>query len=273
MDDDHLPSICENCSDELRGQFCSSCGQRVETLPTGVFGYLHWLGSGIIGYDSRVLRSLGSVLFRPGLLTLEYLRGRRVHYLDPLQIYLLSAAAFFLVHAYRPFVQFDIVNRGASSSLGMASATGGLPDTTVERLAVQGISLEVFAERFDAWVSAYLPVLLLVLLAVFTVLIWLMNRRSRKPFAAHVAFTLHWSAFYLTIRGVHRIVPLPETWENGSSIAVLLISLIYLAIALRRVYGGGWPVNAVKAVVGIVLFGLLIAAWMASAIGLAVFFA
>ena len=62
MDHDHLTSICENCSEELRGQFCSSCGQRVGTLPNGVFSHLRWLVSGILGNDSRVLRSLGSVL-------------------------------------------------------------------------------------------------------------------------------------------------------------------------------------------------------------------
>ena len=266
-------TICENCAEQLRGPFCHSCGQRAESLPKTVLGYLGRLATGIVGYDSSVLRSLACLMFRPGRLTAEYLRGRRIHYVDPLQIYLLSAAAFFLVHAYRPFIQFDIEVRGASSSLGMASAAGGMNETTIERLAAQGISLEVFTERFDAWVSAYLPVLLLVLLAVFTILIWLMNRRSGKPFAAHAVFTLHWSAFYLIMRSVQRVAPLPESWTTPISIALLLISVIYLAIAMRRVYGGGWPVNTVKAGAGLMMFGILIAVWMASAIGLAVTFA
>ena len=264
---------CENCSELLKGPFCHSCGQRAEAISPGVVGYLRQTVSGFIGFDSNVIRSFGALLFRPGLLTAAYIRGRRIHYVEPLQIYLLSAAVFFLVHAYRPFVQFDIEARGASSSLGMASATGGIPESTIERLANQGVSLEVFAERFDAWVSAYLPVLLLVLLAVFTALIWLMNRRSRQPFATHAVFTLHWSAFYLIMRGLQRIVPLPVSWTTTVSIVLLLISIMYLAIAMRTVYGGGWPVNAVKAIVGLMMFGILIAGWMASAIALAVTFA
>jgi len=266
MDDDHLTSMCENCSAELRGQFCDSCGQRAEALPNGVFGYLSWLVSGVFGYDSRVLRSLGSLLFRPGLLTLEYLRGRRIHYVEPLQIYLLSAAAFFLVHAYRPFVQFNVANRGASSSLGPASATGNLPATTVERLEAQGVSLDVFAERFDAWVSAYLPALLLALLAVFSLLIWVLNRRSGRSFATHAVFTLHWSAFFLILEGVWRLLPIPNVWG-------VAIGLTYLVVAMRAVYQQNWLISAVNGLVSLIVFYALISLWMASALGLAATFA
>lgn len=103
-----------------------------------MLGYLGRLMTGIVGYDSRVLRSFIGLLFRPGLLTVEYIRGRRIHYVEPLQIYLLSAAAFFLVHAYRPFIQFNTETGGATSTLGPASATGNLSETAIQRIEAQG---------------------------------------------------------------------------------------------------------------------------------------
>lgn len=263
---EHLSTKCENCSADLRGPFCHSCGQRAEPLPTSMLGYLGRLMTGIVGYDSRVLRSFIGLLFRPGLLTVEYIRGRRIHYVEPLQIYLLSAAAFFLVHAYRPFIQFNTETGGATSTLGPASATGNLSETAIQRIEAQGISLEVFAERFDAWVSAYLPALLLALLAVFTLLIWALNWRSQKTFATHAVFTLHWSAFYLILEGVFRVVPIPNIWS-------VAISLVYLVVALRMVYQRNWLISAIKALVSLTIFYTLISMWMASALGLAGTFA
>jgi len=263
---EQISTVCENCSAELRGPFCHSCGQRAESLPAGALGYLSRLMTGIVGYDSRVLRSVVGLLFRPGRLTAEYLRGRRIHYIEPLQIYLLSAAAFFLVHAYRPFIQFNPETGGASSTLGPASATGNLSETVVQRLETQGITLEVFAERFDAWVSAYLPVLLLALLGVFTLLIWALNGRSKKSFATHAVFTLHWSAFYLILEGVFRVVPIPNIWS-------VLIGLVYLVVAMRVVYQQNWLISAIKALAGLFIFYTLISVWMASALGLAGTFA
>ncbi len=150
--------------------------------------------------------------------------------------------------------------------LGPASATGNLSETAIQRIEAQGISLEVFAERFDARVSAYLPALLLALLAVFTLLIWALNWRSQKTFATHAVFTLHWSAFYLILEGVFRVVPIPNIWS-------VAISLVYLIVALRIVYQQNWLISAIKALVSLTIFYTLISMWMASALGLAGTFA
>ena len=238
-----------------------------------MFGYVAHLISSAVGYDSKLLRSLGTLVFRPGRLSAEYLKGRRIRYVEPLQLYLLSAAAFFLIHAYKPFVQFDLATRSVRSSLGAASATGGMSASQVERLAGQGVSIEVFAERFGAWVSAYLPVLLVAILVVLALVFWSLNLRSEKPFAAHALFTLHWSAFYMLLEGTRRVVPLPTNWDAAVGVTAVVFSLAYLVVAMRVTYERGWFPSALKALVSLLLFYVLVSLWLASTLGLALTFA
>ena len=46
--------------------------------------------------DSRVWKTLGYLLARPGLLTREFLDGRRARYLPPFRLYIVISLVFFL---------------------------------------------------------------------------------------------------------------------------------------------------------------------------------
>ncbi|NKO00998.1 DUF3667 domain-containing protein, partial [Weissella cibaria] len=45
----------------------------------------------IISLDSRAVRTLIALLFRPGFLTKEYLAGRRFYYVPPLRLFLITS--------------------------------------------------------------------------------------------------------------------------------------------------------------------------------------
>jgi hypothetical protein len=51
----------------------------------------------LLDADSRVWRTLWPLAFRPGLLTQEFLRGRRARYTPPFRMYLVLSLAFFIV--------------------------------------------------------------------------------------------------------------------------------------------------------------------------------
>lgn len=88
---------CLNCGVDLQGRYCHSCGQEHTQRPIR-FSML--LGEGIaevLNWDSKLLRSLRPLLFRPGLLTQEYVKGRRVRYVSPVRFYLIGSLLFFLI--------------------------------------------------------------------------------------------------------------------------------------------------------------------------------
>jgi hypothetical protein len=54
----------------------------------------------LLNVDSRVWRTLWPLAFRPGLLTQEFLRGRRASYTPPFRMYLVLSLAFFVLASF-----------------------------------------------------------------------------------------------------------------------------------------------------------------------------
>jgi len=128
---------CLNCGEVLRGQHCSHCGQRAKVRVLSLGTLLRDLLGDITNFDSRIWRTLKPLAFRPGTLTVEFLRGRRTHYSPPFRMYLILSVAFFLlttVGGSSPgdALNFDVGNDGdggANITLGPAEQTPPAPGT------------------------------------------------------------------------------------------------------------------------------------------------
>lgn len=255
---------CGNCGTPLAGDFCHSCGQKAEAPPETLAGLARQFWEDLSSLDSKTLRSVVRLVREPGGLTVDYLAGRRIRFTAPLQLYLFAAALFFVVNAVKPFLKVDPVTRQLTSRLGgMGVFIDDFP------LSVQpAVPPEIAAERFAGTATGYLPTLLIGGVALFTFALAAAYRRPRRPFLCHAVFALHWSAFYLILMIADRLFSgrlpfgIPEIVTN-------LAAWVYLTIALRRVYGGRWPWKALQALGMMILYDLALAAWMASAIGLA----
>ena len=88
---------CLNCGEVLTGQHCSHCGQPARVRVLSLWGLIRDVVGDLLDVDSRVWRTLWPLAFRPGLLTQEFLRGRRARYTPPFRMYLVLSLVFFLV--------------------------------------------------------------------------------------------------------------------------------------------------------------------------------
>lgn len=88
---------CLNCGEVLTGQHCAHCGQRARVRVLSLWGLVKDLLGDFLDWDSRAWRTLRPLAFRPGLLTQDYLRGRRANYTPPVRMYLILSVAFFLL--------------------------------------------------------------------------------------------------------------------------------------------------------------------------------
>ena len=98
---------CRNCGAALEGRYCSRCGQDSRDPPEDVWGLFGFFAARFAGVESRALRSVSALLFRPGQLTRAFLDGRRAAYSGPVQIYLWCTAAFFVIQTFFPIVRLD----------------------------------------------------------------------------------------------------------------------------------------------------------------------
>lgn len=135
---DHNPDTglrCQNCQAVLTGQYCAACGQRNEHRVISVMQLVREFIGDLFELDSRLWRTVIPLLFRPGKLTTEYLRGRRVHYTPPVRLYLVTSLFFFLVAFFDTQVG-GIIDLEATEQNGetviapIVIGPGDAPDTT-----------------------------------------------------------------------------------------------------------------------------------------------
>jgi Protein of unknown function (DUF3667) len=97
----HIPQRtekdCLNCGTIVQGQYCHVCGQE-NVVPHETFWHMvkHFLYD-ITHFDSKFFDSMKYLLFRPGFLPAEYVKGRRASYLNPIKKYVFTSAVFFIV--------------------------------------------------------------------------------------------------------------------------------------------------------------------------------
>lgn len=91
--------VCGNCHKPVAGRFCTNCGQEDRTYLLSLGELVGEFFGELTNFDSRFFRSAKPLLFKPGLLTLEYMRGRRQNYFPPIRMYIIISLLFFFVTA------------------------------------------------------------------------------------------------------------------------------------------------------------------------------
>ena len=88
---------CKNCDTPLDTNFCPQCGQKNIDLERPLPEILGEVVRETIDVDGRATRTLWTLIRRPGVLTSEFLSGRRRIYSPPLRLYLVISVLFFVL--------------------------------------------------------------------------------------------------------------------------------------------------------------------------------
>lgn len=90
---------CLNCGSILQGPYCYQCGQKDEHLHEPFYIMVGHAIAHYWHFDSKFLNTFGPLIYKPGFLTKEYIEGRRVRYVHPVQLYFFISIVFFIVFA------------------------------------------------------------------------------------------------------------------------------------------------------------------------------
>lgn len=93
---------CRNCGHEVHAVYCPRCGQNIADNNQSLWQFIKDFLEEFIQFDSKFLRTVVPLCFKPGFLTSEWTSGRRVRYITPLKLYITLSALFFLVLSYQP---------------------------------------------------------------------------------------------------------------------------------------------------------------------------
>jgi hypothetical protein len=87
---------CLNCGDPTVGNYCPVCGQRKIDVRISLRRMLREAMDDQFSLNSTLPRTVGTLLFRPGRLTSDYVQGRVARYIPPFRLYLVCSLLFFV---------------------------------------------------------------------------------------------------------------------------------------------------------------------------------
>ena len=263
---------CENCGAMLTGPFCSQCGQHHHEHP--VHSLRHFLQEAtedLTHADSRLWLTLRALLFRPGLLTREFLGGRRARYLPPVRLYLVVSLLFFIVAelaaTMAPSPPVQVVDGahgfnmtvGAGRAAATATAPAAAADPAQGRAAQQRLCRQAGAfsaqastwfarrvehsclaamaaggvERFERALQRNLERAMFLLLPLLAAAMLPLYRRPRRHYVEHLLFFLHNHACLFVVLGVDTVIEMITTSAVVRGAAALAL-WIYVPLYLYR---------------------------------------
>ena len=247
---------CYNCNQQLVGNFCHVCGQQYTNIDLTFRELCRDFFGEMFTYDSRFYRTIVPLLFKPGFLTLEFFRGRRIPYVPPLRMYLFIS---FLLFLWLALINNNGLNINFSPSDGTSG--GGLnisisssdSNATPEEQATEQDDMPAWRKELSDKLSnniakvsedpgpflnvfiSRLPYLMFLLLPVFALLMWLHFAMSAYNYLQHFVFTLHFHAFAYLLNLLLSISNQIVAWSY-TGIALIILN-VYIATAMRKSYG------------------------------------
>lgn len=117
---DSAHADCENCNTALQGHYCHRCGQSAHNPLKHVGHAIEEVFESFWHLDGRIFRTLRD-LWVPGRITQNYLKGRRVGYVQPLRLFVILTLFTFFIG--KLFVHVDDIRMGGGDSLYAKSNT------------------------------------------------------------------------------------------------------------------------------------------------------
>ncbi|WP_299441646.1 DUF3667 domain-containing protein [uncultured Aquimarina sp.] len=98
---------CLNCGVPLDiiDRYCHNCGQINTTKKLSFKDFFNEFFASMFSYDSRLRHTIVGLLFRPGMISKDYIEGKRIKYANPFRFYLSVSILFFIISGL--FIDFD----------------------------------------------------------------------------------------------------------------------------------------------------------------------
>jgi hypothetical protein len=234
---------CINCGAQFTGNICSRCGEKVfHPSQLGIKHFFHQVFEFFTHFENKVLKSIWLTFSKPGFITKENLRGVRVSYARPVQLFIVVNLLFYLTVTvfqrtdYTPMIgdmssnqvstypyfkwakpYDDVVidklstlyqrklDKFKGDSIRQKLLRGQIPDTAIRRLEPL-YRQPVFIATYISKVSVYSKTLIFILIPVFALLFFLLFYKRLRYYGSALVLATHFLAFNLLLHSLTIIV-------------------------------------------------------------------
>ncbi|PKP06774.1 MAG: hypothetical protein CVU10_04235 [Bacteroidetes bacterium HGW-Bacteroidetes-5] len=243
--------ICKNCDTSFQGHYCPNCGQSVKDLDIPFKVLIFDIMANMWAFDTRVFKTLKSLLFKPGDMALDYVAGRRARYMPPFRLYIFISFIFFLLlnisvtkSVNRDWDLLTVRERSDT----VKDVRNSVISITKDSDSESDNKLKNFIEKIESnkgyYVTRFLTILswsMFLLMPLYAFFLWLLFRKNQRFFLGHFIFAINQHALlfiiFITLLSINLIFPhkstFPESW-------LLLLFPIYIVIGSRKLYSRKW---------------------------------
>ena len=245
--------VCKNCDTAFHGNFCPECGQSVREFERPFKFLIIDLTGNIFAFDTRFWKTFTTVLFKPGRLTLDYVKGHRIKYMPPFRFYVFISFIFFiLLNIYsarmshtddesksrwltiEPLANVDSVS--VTDSTGLINKEQYKPveqDKEAEKMAFFKQHPELFFEKL--W--TYFSWVMFLLMPFYGFLLWLFYRKTQRYYITHLIMAINQHAFTFVVLLIILLFHLILLDFSAPFINYLLLLIpVYLIIGHKILY-------------------------------------
>jgi hypothetical protein len=203
----------------------------------------------LASWDGKVPATLRALFFQPGRLTIDFLAGRRARWLPPLRVYLICSVALFagkpLVEAVtgrppRQVTRIALTSREPGTSAGAVGGAAGVAGFFSGEQLTRALA---DPDALDREIDAAFANTMFLLLPLFALLTWLVWRRARRRYPAHLYLALH---LHAALFGALALSTMIAAFWPPFGLVFLLYAAWYVPVALHRVFADSWPRTLAK---------------------------
>lgn len=258
---------CPNCGAEFsikpeQSNFCPSCGQENHDLNVPLKHLIEEAVETFFHFDSKSIRTMQALVFRPGLLTSEFVLGKRARYVSPVRLYIFISFLFFLLLSFSssrteggneagnglsPSGGLNITFRGIDSKelrglrapqLDSLLQSRNIAPSPVNRYVLnQLMKISTGGQReFTRMIVKNISYMMFLLMPFFGYLVYLFHRRVEPRYIGTLVFSLHYhSLAFVILAALWLLSRIPSL--SLVTLLVPVVLAIYLFFAFRSVYG------------------------------------
>jgi len=258
---------CKSCGNDFRGLYCNVCGEKViEAKDRSFRVFLSHILIATTIVDNKFVKSLVLTVKTPGFLSREYVDGRRVKYMRPLQMFFILNLIYFL------FPVLQMFNSSLYTQLYVLPHRQLAKEVVSKKVGAEGLSIQGFEMMYNDKTNGFAKLLLVLFVVLASLPLSIIFRKKDRYFTDHLALSVELTSFNLAINAISLSVVLIitnklfkwghvgwGTYLNDLTLTIIFVStnLFFIFIAARVFYNQRGKRRIFKALLGVL--GLFLA--------------
>lgn len=197
ISDQPVEHICKSCSNTFTGRYCNQCGEKVIEPKDRQFRT--FLGNVMIAttfVDNRFIKSLWLTIRRPGFLSREYVDGRRIMYMRPLQMFFILNLIYFL------FPVLQMFNSTLYTQTHVLPHRKLAMSIVEHKIKKEHFSIEGFELMYNDKTKSLAKLLIVLFVILASVPLSIIFLRRNRFFTDHVALSVELTSFNLAVNAI-----------------------------------------------------------------------